>query len=107
WIEMADASGQAPAMYKTLVHPDPKRSFAAVAIVAIERKQIDIHLVAGKTEPASTVVPMERRPGVVPEADQAELIAAFNGGFKATHGHYGMMIDGETYLAPRDIACTI
>jgi hypothetical protein len=107
WIPMQDASGQPPAMYKTLVHPDTKRSFAAVALVAIERKRIDLHLVAGKTEPASTTVPMEKRPGVVPEADQADLVAAFNGGFKATHGHYGMMLDGETYLPPRDIACTI
>jgi hypothetical protein len=107
WLPLSDASGQPPAMYKALVHPDAKRSFAAVALIAIERKHIDIHLVAGKTEPASTVVPMERRPGVVPEADQADLIAAFNGGFKATHGHYGMMLNGETYLPPRDIACTI
>lgn len=107
WIPMADASGQAPAMYKTLVHPDAKRSFAAVAIVAIERKQIDLHLVAGKTEPASNAVPMDKRPAIVPEADQGELVAAFNGGFKAQHGHWGMMLDGETYVAPRDVGCTV
>ena len=107
WIPMADASGQAPAMYKTLVHPDAKRSFAAVALVAIQRKQIDLHLVAGKTEPASNAVPMDKRPGIVPEADQGELVAAFNGGFKAQHGHWGMMLDGETYVAPRDVGCTV
>lgn len=107
WIPMADASGQAPAMWKTLVHPDAKRSFAAVAIVAIERKLIDLHLVAGKVEPSSAAVPMDRRPALVPESDQAELVAAFNGGFKAQHGHWGMMLDGETYVAARDVGCTI
>jgi hypothetical protein len=34
-------------------------------------------------------------------------VAAFNGGFKTTHGHYGMMLDGETFLPPRDISCTV
>lgn len=107
WIPMADASGQSPAMYKSLVHPDPKRSFAVVALVAIDRSRVGLHLVAGKTEPSSTVVPMERRPGVVPEAEQGALVAAFNGGFKAIHGHWGMMLGGETYVAPRDVGCTI
>ncbi len=107
WIPMADASGQAPAMWKTLVHPDAKRSFAAVAIVAIERKLIDLHLVAGKVEPSSAAVPMDRRPALVPESDQAEPVAAFNGGCKAQHGHWGMMLDGETYVAARDVGCTI
>src|SRR5262249_13702838 len=26
---------------------------------------------------------------------------------KAIHGHYGMMIDNETFLPPRDIGCTV
>ena len=34
-------------------------------------------------------------------------MAAFNGGFKAMHGHYGMMLDGETFVPPRDIGCTV
>lgn len=107
WIPMEDASGQPAAMYKSLVHPDPKRSFAAVALVAIDRTRVALHLVAGKTEPASQAVPMERRPGLVPEADRGALVAAFNGGFKAIHGHWGMMLGGETYVAPRDVGCTV
>ena len=107
WIPMEDASGQPPAMYKSLVHPDPKRPFAAVALVAIDRKRVDLHLVAGRTEPHSLTVPMERRPGLVPEDARADLIAAFNGGFKAVHGHWGMMLNGETFLAPRDVGCTV
>ena len=37
---------------------------------------------------------------MIPVADQSHLIAAFNGGFKAINGHYGMMVDGVTLLPP-------
>jgi hypothetical protein len=30
------------------------------------------------------------------------VLAAFNGGFKARHGHFGAMADGVTVLPPRD-----
>ena len=109
WIPVKDGApaGQPPVMYKSLVHPDPQRSFAAVAVVAVDLRRIDLHLVAGTQEPASSTVPSEHRPGMIPKEAQGDLVAAFNGGFKATHGHYGMMIDGETFLPPRDIGCTI
>jgi hypothetical protein len=93
-------------MYKAVVHPDPKRNYAAIAVVAIDLKRVDLHLVAGTQEPASDKVPSEHRPGIIPKDQFGDLIAAFNGGFKAVHGHYGMMIDGETFLPPRDIGCT-
>lgn len=101
------AARAAPLMFKSLVHPDPKRSFAAVAIVAVDLGRVNLHLISGMLEPFSVTVPKERRQGLVAKDDLPDLIAAFNGGFKATHGHYGMMINGDTYVAPRDIACTI
>jgi hypothetical protein len=108
WIAVKDnGPGGAPVMYKTVVHPDPKRNFAAVAVVAIDLKRVDLHLVPGTQEPASDKVPAEHRPGIIPKEAFGDLIAAFNGGFKAIHGHYGMMIDGETFLPPRDIGCTV
>jgi hypothetical protein len=109
WIPIADPGQKSgtPALYKALVHPDPKRSFAAVAVVAMDASRVDLTLVSGTTEPESITVPKEHRSGVVPKDRLPDLIAAFNGGFKATHGHYGMMIGGETFLAPRDMACTV
>jgi phosphodiester glycosidase len=101
WIPMKD-----PGLAKAIVHPDPKRGFAAVAVVAMDLKRTTLHLVAGTSEPQGNV-PQEHRPGLVPKAEAADLIAAFNGGFKAMHGHYGMMLDGETFVVPRDIACTV
>nr|AYM54511.1 hypothetical protein [Racemicystis crocea] len=109
WIAMNEsaAPGQAPTMAKTVIHPDRRRSFAAVAVVAIDLRRTSLHLVAGTTEPYSTTVPIERRPGLVPREAAADIIAAFNGGFKAIHGHYGMMVEGEILLPPRKISCTI
>jgi Phosphodiester glycosidase len=102
WIPMKE-----PGMAKSLVHPDPKRSFAAVAVVAIDLHKMDLHVVAGTSEPASATVPADHRPGLIPKEVSDDLVAAFNGGFKATHGRYGMMLGGETFLPPRDIACTV
>src|SRR5690242_21516510 len=93
-------------MVKGVVHPDPKRNFAAIAVVAIDLKRVDLHLVAGTQEPASDKVPADHRPGIVPKEAFGDLIAAFNGGFKAIHGHWGMMLGGETFVAPRDVGCT-
>lgn len=109
WIPIADptAPSAPPAMWKALVHPDPKRSFAAVAVVAVDLARVELHMVAGTQEPYSTTVPKEHRPGLVPPDQTHALLAVFNGGFKAEHGHYGMMLGGEIFLAPRDIACTI
>jgi hypothetical protein len=109
WIAIDDAErpGEPPVFYKTIVHPDKRRSFAAVAVVAIDLAHVGLTLVPGTVEPASTVLPRAQRPGVVPNDQLADLVAAFNGGFKAEHGHFGMMIDGVTLLPPRDTSCTI
>jgi hypothetical protein len=101
WIPMKE-----PGLAKAIVHPDPKRGFAAVAVVAMDLTRTTLHLVAGTSEPQGNV-PQDHRPGLVPKDAAADLIAAFNGGFKAMHGHYGMMLDGETFVVPRDIACTV
>lgn len=58
------------AMYKTLVHPDPKRPYAVVAIMAMDLREIDLEMIAGTEEPESTTVPRSHRPGVVPDADK-------------------------------------
>lgn len=108
WAPFRVASDTTPvSMWRGLVHPDPKRPFAAVAVVAMDLQKLDLHVVAGTEEPKSFQVPRASRPGVIPETDQETLVAAFNGGFRAEHGHYGMRVGGDTFLPPRDIACTI
>jgi hypothetical protein len=109
WIAIADpgAPDDPPRMYKAAVHPDPKRGYAAVAVVAVDLARLSLAMVAGTVEPASADVPPSERPGLVPVDRFGDLVAAFNGGFKAEHGHYGMMLGGRTFLPPRETSCTI
>jgi hypothetical protein len=90
-------------MAKTYLRPDPDRPYAVVMLVAIDLRQAALHLVDGTAEPASG------GPGVIPANDQSSgaLLAAFNGGFKAADGHYGLMINGHTYLPPQPRAATL
>ncbi len=108
WLAIPDDDepARAPSMWKALVHPDPRRGFAALAVIAIAREAFDLHLMEGTTEPDSPRVARDGRRGVVPEPHREHLVAAFNGGFKATHGQYGMLLGGVEYLPPRDFACT-
>lgn len=96
-------------MFKTLLHPDRNRSWAAVMVIAIELARLDVVLVAGRREPETTDPSLEAlpRPAIVPESVQPRLLAAFNGGFKATHGAHGMMLAGVTFLPPKDRLCTL
>ncbi len=110
WVAVDDGRHpDAPtAMYKTLVHPDPNRSWGELFVVAIDLEQTDLHAAAGTHEPkAEQPVPKEfARPGKIPATEHAALIAAFNGGFMAEHGHYGMLVNGVTLVRPRETSCT-
>jgi hypothetical protein len=109
WIPIADdvAPNGPPAMAKTLVHPDKARTYSAAAIVAMDLDKLRIASVAGTDEPASDTVKRAQRPGKIPDAEQPKLVAAFNGGWQAIHGHFGMMVDGLTLLPPKDASCTL
>jgi hypothetical protein len=93
-----------PILYQTVYRPDPQRPFARVALVAMDLTRTQLHLVIGTQEPASSQPAGGLRTGVIPADVQASgtLIAAWNGGFKAVHSHYGMMTDGVTWLNPID-----
>jgi hypothetical protein len=96
-----------PLLVRSTVHPDPERSFSAVAMVALDWRYLRLHLVAGTIEPRSPVQPASGRPGTIPRAACPELVATFDGGFKTMHGHFGMMLRGDVYLPPRDSSCTV
>jgi hypothetical protein len=109
WIAMPNAldakRAALPLMYKTFLHPDPARPFARVAIVAIDATRVRLHAVAGTWEPVSPA--LVERTGLIPTSDLPSLVAAFNGGFRAMHGHYGMTVNGQTLLPPQPGADTI
>jgi hypothetical protein len=87
--------------YRTVLRPDPARPYAFVVVVAIDLTRTRLHFVLGTKEPVSTVA--VARPGRIPAADRApgHLLATFNGGFQARHGHFGAMAGGVAVLPPR------
>ncbi len=110
WIAVASAGDEGrPRMWKTLVHPDATRTWAELFVVAIDLTRIDLRFVAGATDPEASTSEGRalHRPALIPTEDQAALVAAFNGGWKAEHGHFGMKVDGVTLLPPHDTSCTV
>lgn len=110
WQSFGTLINNQPVMARTVVKPDPSRPYAQAAVVRIDLSQVDLHTVPGTVEPvaARSVSPFKRL-GNIPAADQSpdRLLAAFNGGFKAIHGGYGMMVDGTTILPPTDNLATL
>jgi len=111
WVPVVDPNhpDEPPVLYKTLIHPDRKRSWGELFVVAIDLRRAQIFAAAGTLEPkASTQEGQQyKRRGVIPEVRYDGLLAAFNGGFKAEHGQWGMKVDDVTLLPPRDRGCTI
>jgi hypothetical protein len=78
--------------------PDPERPYATVAVIAFDLTRTDLHYILGLEEPKLPDGP--GGPGIIPAADKQpdHLLAAFNGGFMATHGEYGAMSNGIVAL---------
>ena len=96
-----DPSGR-PVGYLTSFHPDPTRIYAYIVVVAFDLQHTQLHFVLGFDEPASSIRVM--RSGRIPAQDLqvGRLLAAFNGGFKAQHGHFGVMANGTILIPPRE-----
>ena len=111
WIPVVDARNpDEPApLRKTLLHPDKNRSWSAVVVVAADLRQLTLHLVPGIHEPMTKDKAARelKRTGTVAEEDLGTVLAAFNGGFKTTHGQYGMKIGSLEFVPPRVRSCTV
>lgn len=99
-------AGEAVA-YRTFLQPDPERPFTVVAIVAFDLTKTRLNFVLGTQEPRLEDSPFGT--GIIPEADKTAdiLLAAFNGGFMATHGQYGAMANGVEALPPQEGLATV
>jgi len=107
WQAVDTRAGNSGAIYRTIVHPDSERVYAELFVFALDLSKLSVHAVAGSVEPKSTAPGIAvARPGVIPEAERGALVAAFNGGFKAEHGQFGMVVDGRELLAPKAQSCT-
>ncbi len=102
WQAYGPTVNGAPVMSQTVVMPDHTRSYAGVALVRIDLSKLQLHMMPGFLEPSHSAMVQHAFPnlGLTPASDQSRLIAAFNGGFKAVNGNYGMMANGVTLLPP-------
>ena len=99
--------GMPSSIVRMLIHPDPKRPYTALAVVALDLRRVAVRSKPGTLEPISDALPRSRRPGLVPASDVSHLLAAWDGGFKTMHGHFGMMSDGVVLLPPLAGSCTV
>lgn len=109
WLALSATPTGSGALFKTLLHPDPHRSWAELFIVAIDLRAVRLHLVPGSVEPQATMSTAQTllRPGTIASVDRDSALAAFNGGFKTEHGQYGMKAQGLILVPPNPGACTI
>jgi hypothetical protein len=91
-----------PGMAQVMVMLDPKRSYAGIVLVRMDLTKFQLHIMPGTLEPphSQQIKQAVSDLGMVPLQEQDKLIVAFNGGFKAIHGHFGMMVNGVTLLPP-------
>ena len=96
-------------LQRSLVATDPTRPYAGVALIRMDLTQLQLNMMPGSKDP----IPLSDMPqpipnqGMIPPSQWNVLVAAFNGGFKAIHGHYGMMVDNITLLTPTDGIATV
>jgi len=93
--------------YRALIAPDPQRPYAFAAVIAFDLDETRLHFLLGTEEPKSDV--QLPRTGLIPSEDRkaGRLLAAFNGGFKAEHGHFGVMVNGITVIPSQENLGTV
>ncbi len=97
----------APVFFQTFLRPDPQRTFARVYLTIWDPRLVQLNMVPGTEEPVSATG--ETGSGRIPRdrGTMSRLVGAFNGGFQAVHGEFGMMADKRVYLPPKPWAATV
>jgi hypothetical protein len=91
----------------SFIRTDTKRIYSQVFVTLWDPRQVDLNMVSGTVEPKSATG--ETGTGVVPRDERvlSHFVAAFNGGFQAIHGEFGMMADRVVYLPPKPYGATV
>lgn len=99
--------GAPPSVYRTFVRSDVERPYVRVELLAMDMRQLDLHMVGGQEDPRPTTGTTGT--GEIPRDREIldRLVAAFNGAFKTEHGAYGMMVERNVLLPPQDEAATV
>ncbi len=110
WSSFGYGSAASQVLARTVLYPDPARPYSQAAVVRMDLTRTTLHMVPGTLEPiaARGTLPFPR-PGMIPLTVQSSgtLVAAFNGGFKAVNGAYGMYANGVQILPPQKGLATV
>ena len=104
---VARQSQVAPPFLFSFIRTDRERAYTKVFVVLWDPRHLDLHMMSGTREPKTATG--ETGSGEVPRDPEtlASFVGAFNGGFQATHGEFGMMADSVVYLPPKPFAATV
>jgi hypothetical protein len=113
WIPVIDDPfvnqypGAPPAFVQSFVRPDDDRPYVRVYVTMWDPRQVQLRIVSGTREPQSATGQFGT--GYIPRDERTlrTLVGAFNGGFQALHGEFGMMASGRVYLPPKPWAATV
>ncbi len=110
FLQKNQVAGAEPApnyFYQTHVRPDPKRPWSKVWMVAMDSRQLELGMEGGIEDPKPLTG--ARGEGRIPRENDVlqRTVGAFNGGFKTTHGEYGMMVGRRVLLPPKPGGATI
>ena len=96
-----------PLFYQSFIRVDPQRTYTRVYITMWDPRQVQLGMVMGTKEPESATG--ETGNGLIPRDPyvMSHLVGAFNGGFQAMHGEFGMMAGKRVYLPPKPFAATV
>lgn len=91
----------------SFIRTDRKRIYSQVFVTLWDPRQVELHAMSGTVEPISATG--ETGPGQVPRDPQVlkRFVGAFNGGFQAVHGEFGMMAERTLYLPPKPYGATV
>jgi hypothetical protein len=99
--------GAPPAFATTFVRTDKERPYTRINITVWDPRQVSLHPMGGAVEPVNATGTAGT--GLIPRtpAVMKQVVGAFNGGFQALHGEFGMMAEGVVYLPPKPFAATV
>lgn len=96
-----------PPFATTFLRTDKDRPYTRIFITMWDPRQVSLHPVGGAVEPVNATG--SAGTGLIPRNPEVmkRVVGAFNGGFQAMHGEFGMMAEGSLYLPPKPYAATI
>ncbi|HYO97483.1 MAG TPA: hypothetical protein VER33_23385 [Polyangiaceae bacterium] len=91
----------------SFIRTDRKRAYSQVFVTLWDPRQVELNTMSGTVEPRSATG--ETGPGMVPRDPRvlSRFVGAFNGGFQAVHGEFGLMAERVLYLPPKPFAATV